>query len=109
MFMIAHLYSHTHTHTHTQRILVNLTAEFESISLIPPERLEAINSTLSSLERDSAANQMLVDSLTDQVRQLQESADDLRTRYTQVQQHRDLLQDILRNVEELNCREQFEN
>ncbi len=92
-----------------QDLLVNLTQELEGIALISPERILNINSTLTSFEEDAASNQILVNSLTVEVRQLQESADELRLRYTQVQQHRDLLQDILRNVEDLNCREQFEN
>lgn len=92
-----------------QELLITLTQELDNITLISPERIHNINSTLTDLERDTVSNQVLVDSLTEQVRQLQESADELRARYVQVQQHRDLLRDILRNVEELNCREQFEN
>lgn len=92
-----------------QETLANLTMDLDAISLLPPDRIRDINSTLVSLEQESVSNQVLVDSLTEQVRQLQESADELRARYTQVQQHRDLLEDILRNVEELNCRQQFEN
>lgn len=83
--------------------------ELGSIFLVPSERIDDVNSTLVSLEQESIRNQVLVDTLAEQVRQLQESADELRARYTQVQQHRDLLEDILRNVEELDCRQQFEN
>ena len=92
-----------------QDTLANLTLDLDAISLLRPDLIQDINSTLVSMEQESVSNQILVDSLSAQVMQLQESADELRARYTQVQQHRDLLGDILRNVEELNCRQQFEN
>jgi len=80
-----------------------------NISLVQADRLATVNKTLSDLEDSSTNNQLLVDSLAEQVRQLTDSAEELRERYTEVQQHRDLLQDILRNVEQLDCRQQFEN
>ena len=72
-----------------------------------PDRFDSINSTLVSLEQDAIANQEQVDEIADQVRQMQESADQLNAKYTQLQQHRDLLRRILSNIEELDCRNQF--
>ena len=42
-----------------------------------------------------------------QVEELQQAASQLRDRYTSLQQHRDLLQQILGNIDSLNCRRQF--
>ena len=39
---------------------------------------------------------------------LQASATELRSRYVQLQQHRDLLEDILSNVRNLDCENQFQ-
>ena len=72
-----------------------------------PDRFDSLNSTLVSLEQDAIANQEQVDEIADQVRQMQESADQLNAKYTQLQQHRDLLRRILSNIEELDCRNQF--
>ena len=76
--------------------------------LLPQERLAAVNATLVPLERQAATNQALVDDLTQQVGELQRSADELRSRYTTLRQHRDLLETILENVANLDCRLQFQ-
>lgn len=90
-----------------QGLLFNLSLEFNSTTLLPPERIVSINQTLTLLEQEAAANQEEVDAIADQVRQLEESANQLRERYVQLQQHRDLLKRILRNIEGLDCRNQF--
>jgi coxsackievirus/adenovirus receptor len=84
-----------------------LSLELNSISLLPPERIVSVNQTLTLLEQEAAVNQEEVDAIADQVRQLEESANQLRERYVQLQQHRDLLKRILRNIEGLDCRKQF--
>ena len=87
--------------------LLNLSRELNATTLLPPERLESINATVSSLEERAEVNQVVVDELTEQVRLLEESSEELRRRYVELQQHRDLLQEILDNIDELNCRTQF--
>ena len=84
-----------------------MSLELNSTVLLPPERIERVNQTLTLLEQEAAANGKQVDAIADQVRQLEESANQLRERYTQLQQHRDLLKRILRNIEGLDCRKQF--
>ena len=81
--------------------------ELNSTVLLPPERLISVNQTLTLLGQEAVENQGQVDAISDQVRQLEESANQLRERYTQLQQHRDLLKRILRNIEGLDCRKQF--
>ena len=84
-----------------------MSLELNSTVPLPPERISSVNQTLTHFEQEASENQERIDVIADQVRQLEESADQLRERYTQLQQHRDLLKRILRNIEGLDCRNQF--
>ena len=92
---------------HSQGLVFNLSLELNLTVLLPPERITSVNQTLALLGQEAMDNQGQIDGIADQVRQLEESADQLRDRYTQLQQHRDLLKRILRNIEGLDCRKQF--
>jgi len=75
--------------------------------LIPRERLARANTTLTTLEGETDSNQELVVVLIAEVDRLQQSAGQLREQYTLLRQHQDLLQQILGNINELDCRNQF--
>lgn len=50
---------------------------------------------------------VVIDLLTEQVEELQESSRQLRERYRDLQRHNDLLQEILDSIEPLDCTRQF--
>ncbi len=113
-----------------QEIVQQLSEELEATELLPPGRVEEVENITRILEEQAEDNQVrrerwrdgggvcvlchclpllqvLVDELTEQVGQLQESSQQLRERYTDLQQHSDLLQSILDTIEPLDCRFQF--
>lgn len=91
-----------------QANLSELSRELNASTLLSPERLQAVNATVISLEAEESESKRIVDGLQMQIEQLQASATELRSRYVQLQQHRDLLEDILSNVRNLDCENQFQ-
>ena len=88
--------------------VANLSRQLNATTFISRVRLDNVNATVTSLEQEADANEELISSVEDEIRQLQESAGELRARYVELQQHRDLLQEIFDNIEELDCRNQFQ-
>ena len=90
-----------------QSMLDGITMELKSLELISEEKfnnytmqLDSINATLVEADTDLEETQQRLADLENQFAVLQE-------RYTTLLQHRDLLNDILESISELNCRDEF--
>lgn len=89
-------------------MIANLMTELNETELLSSVRLQEVNDTLTFLQAFEVDNQKQVDALNDEVKRLLRSQSELEAKYVELRQHRDLLQEILSNVESLDCREQFQ-
>ena len=87
--------------------LSQLRAELSSLHPVPPERISGINATLARLEEEAVQNQALINMTQQLILQLETSAKQLEDKYTTLKQQRDLLQQILNNLSNLDCRKQY--
>ena len=93
--------------TAANRTLSQLRTELSSLHPVPPERLSSINATLTRLEAEAVQNQALINATQQLILQLEASSKQLEDKYTVLQQQRDLLQQILNNLGNLDCRKQY--
>ena len=89
------------------KTLFQLKAELSSIHPVPPTRFSSMNSTLNRLESEATQNQALINMTQQLIQQLEVSAKQLEDKYVTLQQQRDLLQQILNNLSNLDCRKQY--
>lgn len=92
---------------HLNERLAELRLNLNATVLVSPARLSETNGTVVQLERGVMDNKVTVAAVRNKIDDLEQSAMELRARYRALQQHREVLQGILSNIETLNCREQF--
>lgn len=91
----------------TNRTVFELKAKLNSIYPVPPSLLLSMNATLNRLELEAIQNQALINMTQQLITQLEASAKQLEDKYVTLQQQRDLLQHILNNLSNLDCRKQY--
>ena len=92
---------------HLNTRLAELGLNLNATVLVSPARLNETGGTVEQLEREVIDNRDTVAAVQNKIDDLEQSALELRARYRALQQHREVLQGILSNIETLNCREQF--
>lgn len=91
----------------TNKTLFQLKAELSSVHPVPPNLILSMNATLNRLESEAIQNQALINMTQQLIQQLEVSAKQLEDKYVTLQQQRDLLQQILNNLSNLDCRKQY--
>ena len=88
--------------------VAQLRQALDAEGLVAKERLSEISTIVFMLEAETDSNEVIVADVRDRIETLERSAEQLRSRYRALQQHRAVLEGILTNVESLNCRDQFQ-
>lgn len=87
--------------------LTELARALNATELVSQDRLSVTSATVARLEGEVVTNGDTVAAVRNKIDDLEQSALELRARYRALQQHREVLQGILANIETLNCRQQF--
>lgn len=88
-------------------LLSQLQSGIESIALVPQGQYDIIATSLTELEAMSDAIGAVLATATSDVEELDMVSRKLDGKYTEVLQHRDLLQDIQFSLEKLDCQVEY--
>lgn len=82
-------------------------ALLNSTSLLSPDSIIALNTTLNSHELMLNGLKSLVANATGEIDQLSDMSSTLKEKYKNLQLHRDLLRDMRDNLDDLDCEREF--
>lgn len=88
-------------------LLSQLEINITSINLVSQSDFERLSLSLDQVEGLLVNTTSYINNLTVEVDTLERQSDILQAKYVKLQQHRDLLKDILSNLDDLDCEKEF--